>query len=45
MPRFHAGFGVTVRKGLIGVVVLLGVAISVAGSIRPLGSGRASSGD
>jgi hypothetical protein len=45
MPRFRAGFSVTVRKGLIGVVVLLGVAISVAGSIRPLGSGRAGSGD
>jgi predicted MFS family arabinose efflux permease len=35
----------TVRKGLIAVVVLLGVAISLAGAIRPLGSGRVGSGD
>lgn len=35
----------TVRKGLIAVVVLLGVAISLAGAIRPLGAGRGGSGD
>jgi predicted MFS family arabinose efflux permease len=35
----------TVRKGLIAVAVLLGVAISLAGAIRPLGTGRGGSGD
>jgi MFS family permease len=35
----------TVRKGLIAVAVLLGVAMSLAGAIRPLGAGRGGSGD